>query len=356
MKYLMFTFLIVCSIACKKINQTSGPLNVPVDGKSYLTVPIKDGSFSFRYKLLNLALREILQDQSELTEIEKINSGEELGELKLSKKEMEDYKRIRSSRAEIVVSFSDHVDIYFAPDGLAKEEAIEKLAILSENNSRLFWAQNSDSKLEKGRVYYVVNSTISEIQANDFRFHNSTENVDEIKNNLTMNFSRFQKVKFLLNVNLFQKDLETVKITGPKKHCTTELNESQLCEPCSFKMLRPTGKEISRVDNNLESIMLKINENIISLKDLGAVQLKNNLWELKLDFEKILSSTQDHRVKLEWLLKSESPNIIQLRGYDYSENCQIRDHAEVIDLTPRRIVGVNIYVAGRDLEIESIKE
>ena len=355
MKHLLFTLLLLSAVSCKKMNHTSGALNLPLDGKSYLSVP-HTGSTLLRFKVLNLALREILHDQTDLTEIEKISSGEELNELKLTKKELEDYRRIRSNQAEIVVSYNNRVDIYFAPDGVSKEALIDKLAILSEDGSRLYWAQGAESKLEKGRVYYIVNSTMGEIMSNDFRFHTRQENLGEIKNNFVMNFSRYQKVRLSLDVSLIQKDLGVVEIRGVKKHCTTELNESQLCEPCSFKIQRLTGKELELPEKNVDFVSLKINEKEMTLNELGAVKLKNNEWELYLDFEKLIDQSQGHDVRLELFFKKESPRIVRMSGYDYSENCQNRDYVEIADLTLRRSIEMRAQIAGRNLEIESFEE
>jgi hypothetical protein len=60
-------------------------------------------------------------------------------------------------------------------------------------------------------------------------------------------------------------------------------------------------------------------------------------------------------VKLEWVLSKENQiNFLSL-GYDYSENCLIRDYAENINLTPRKKIEMKTQIFGRNLEIESFK-
>jgi hypothetical protein len=355
MKYVLMGFFLVGLISCKNINQTSGPKNVPRDGNAYLSISKKNLSNEIHFKVLNLALREILKDQTELLENEKINPGEELGELKLSKKELDDYRLLRINQAEIVVSFSDHTEIYFAPDGLTKVEALEKLALISESNAKLFWAQNPDERLEKGSVYYLANSNISEILANDLRFHQSEKDLGEIKSNLSMSFTRYQKVYFEIRVTNLQKELAVIETRGRNKACSWEKVESQQCGPCSFKMKRTTGREIEVHNDDSEFIGLMLNNEEILLKDLGIKKLKNGKWEFALDFSKIHSLANSKEIKLELILKKESPNIVLSPGFEYSENCSIRDYVESIDVTPIKHIEVKTKILGRNLEIESVK-
>lgn len=355
MKYILMGFFLVGLISCKNINQTSGPIKIPRDGNAYLSITKKSLSNEFHFKILNLALRELLKDQTELLENEKINPGEELGELKLSKKELDDYRLLRINQAEIVVSFSDHTEIYFAPDGLTKVEALEKLALISESNAKLFWAQNPDERLEKGSVYYLANSNISEILANDLRFHQSEKDFEEIKNNILMNFTSYQKAYFQIHVTNLQKELAVMEMRGRNKACSWEITESQQCGPCSFKIKRVTGREIEIHNEDSEFIGLKINNEEILLKDLGIKKLKNGIWELVLDFAKIPKLTNGREIKLEWILKKEEALNFYSQGFDYSENCSIRDYFENIDMTPRRRIEFKTKIFGRNLEIESVK-
>jgi hypothetical protein len=348
-------FVFISIISCKRINQTSGPTNIPLDGNSYLSIPNKSVSNVFRMKILNLALRDFLQDQTELEESEKIIPGEELGGLKLSKKELEDYRRIRSNQAEIVVSYADRTEIYFAPAGLSKIEAQEKLAILAEAHSKLYWTQNPDRVLEKGSVYFVANSSLEEILTNDNNFHTSEEFVDEIKENVVLNLSPYQKVHFYFDVAFLKKELAVFEISGKKKACSAEITEAQLCDPCSFKIKRTTRREVELALPNDEFINLKINDKEMRLKDMGISKIKNGSWELILDLSKMQSLTHGLPVKLEWVLSKETQiNFLSL-GYDYSENCQMHDYAENIDLTPRKKIGIKAQIFGRNLEIESFK-
>jgi len=353
---MLMGFILISIFSCKNINQTTGPMNVPLDGKSYLSIPNKSASNAFRLKILNLSLREILQDRSELLENEKINPGEELGELKFTKKELEDYRRLRSNQAAIIVSYLDRTEIYFVPAGLSKLLAQEKLALLAEGDSKLYWAQNSDVTLEKGSVYFIANSNINEILANDLHFHKSEEMFQEIKGNLLMKFSSYQKVHFYLNPFLIKKELAEVEIRGRRKACTAEMTEAQQCEPCSFKIKRASGREIKTPEENTDFIAIKINDKEMSLNDLGAIKLKSGTWELILDFSKLPNLTHGRPIKLEWVQRRESQQNFLSMGYDYSENCLIRDYVENIDVTAREHIEMRTQIFGRNLEVESIKQ
>lgn len=61
---------------------------------------------------------------------------------------------------------------------------------------------------------------MNEILANDLHFHKSEEMFQEIKGNLLMKFSSYQKVHFYLNPSLIKKELAEVEIKGRRKaHC-----------------------------------------------------------------------------------------------------------------------------------------
>jgi hypothetical protein len=76
----------------------------------------------------------------------------------------------------------------------------------------------------------------------------------------------------------------------------------------------------------------------------------------KLDFSKLPNLTHGRPIKLEWVQRRESQQNFLSMGYDYSENCLIRDYVENIDVTAREHIEMRTQIFGRNLEVESIKQ
>ena len=121
--YLILALLFISS-ACHNQNSTSKDPSVrkmPFEASVFLSIPHEAEQSFLRRKLLNTVLNEDLQknDSSVENRHEVIGNEDQFkfvkGNYKFSFGELSEYKNAKGNSAEVIVSYRDHLDIFFVP-------------------------------------------------------------------------------------------------------------------------------------------------------------------------------------------------------------------------------------------------
>jgi len=348
MKFLIVCSLLTFTLACKKENLTSNNGLMPFMSKSYLNLPHKEDQSILRRKLLHLRLGQVLHDDSS-EEIDASDVFEILGShFRMSKKKQEEYNQLKASCAELIISFIDHLEIYFVPTGIDREIALKQIGITLPTGANISWNEGTPLKLLKGNIYYLLSSTDNEMKNNDIYFHSEKNNLGEKYQDIEFTFSLSQQVILDFDTQYLENQVGVANREGAKIKCTKDILEAGLCNPCSYKIQTVTGGLIERAFK-LEEINLSImiDGKEFSLQELDAsIDSKNHILVV-LNFKKL---TKNNLVKVTILNSAIKPISRQVEGFDFSDSCYGRNAKSTLDLTPVINKSLEMEIQGRVFE------
>jgi hypothetical protein len=340
MKRLLFCLTLLNFISCKKENVTLGEKRMPFDHKSYLYISHEEDQSLLRQKLLNIALTERLKKEDE----SKIEAGDEFKMLdnsySLAGNDKAEYQKMQGESAEIIISYKDHLEFYFVPMGIKKENALKQLGLEKEVGNSLFWVKESPATLEKKHTYYLVEASNDEIKNNDVNFYEQTINSDQLTKS-SMTFKSHQIVLLDFEINYLTKETAITVKKGPTRSCKrTEGNE---CE-CFYKIENLTDGLIktSWKKDDL-GLFLKLNNQDYSLNSFDSLSGDGHL-KLKINMNNYGGNDVAMTV-LPWRISSK---IKAVAPFDKDSSCGILSN-ETLDLTPIIRSNLKLTVKGRSL-------
>lgn len=196
MKCLILISILVLNLSCKKMNTSSGGrtyqdkiesqttheaqrtneltneaqlTNEPQKKiNSFLSFSYKENHSLLRKKLMVIELSKILKQEDTHVSVQ---AGDEFliegGNYYIDQKTTAEYESLKESSVELVISFKNHLEIYFLPSGLSRAEALEKITILNDEGANLYWSLKMEGNLIPGKAYYILSSTEYDILASD---------------------------------------------------------------------------------------------------------------------------------------------------------------------------------------------
>lgn len=353
---LSLCLVVLCStVACKNSNSTLGPLSerqLPFDNNAYISIPHPEGESVLRRKLLHLALASELKTNLEMNESEKMTKEDVFkfkeDTFKLSTVDRAEYQNFKDNSAEVIVSYNDHLVIYFVPTGISREKAFRQLAVSPESEAKFFWVETPDVNLIKEKTYYLVSATNNELKENDIHYHQSLTTIGADFNEKYFSFGSNQIVEVKVKADYFVKETAYAVLSGAKNRCKGSDWEAGLCGACQYKMEAPTGglRKTSLESSELVDFDIIINGRSYPLVELKPLKDKEGNFIVTLDLKKIL--TTDTAV-IEFRQNAQYPISKVVRGVEYSLSCSNTSESKTIDVTPSLKLEVEMKVKGRYL-------
>lgn len=353
---LSLCLVVLCAtVACKKSNSTSNALNerqLPFDNNAYILIPHQEGESVLRRKLLNLALASELKTNLEMNESEKIIEEDVFkfkeDTFKLSIIDRAEYQNFKDNSAEVIVSYKDHLVIYFVPTGISREKAFRQLAVTPDNEAKFFWVETPDANLLREKTYYLVSATNNELKENDVHYHQSFTTIGANFNEKYFSFGSNQIVEVKVKADYFVKETAYTVLSGAKIRCKGSDWEAGLCVACQYKIEVPTGglKKTILESSELVDFDIIINGKSYRLVEFKPLKDKEGNFIVTLDLKKIL--TTDTAV-IEFRQNAQYPVSKLVRGVEYSLSCSNTGESKTIDVTPSLKLDVEMKVKGRFL-------
>lgn len=354
----MKTFLLILSVfalaSCKgPSNKTSGSQKVSAYvQKAYMTIPHNDDSSVLREKLLHLKLNSLLK-QSSAVKIEKDDQFKFANEtFQTNSAEQFDYEKHKESSAEVIVSYSDRMDIFFVPTGLLREQASSDLNLKTEEGRVLSWMPGTPATLLKGQTYYLLSASKDDLLDNDRKFF-ITKLPASTDMNTVHRFSPFQKIILTYSIQSFLPETSIVSVSGGAQGiCKRDMMEAGLCEPCMAKIEKNTGKYIKQLWS-LEQAGLAL---LINGKEVHIQQFKpefnekNGLMTMVLDLRGLALPGKEVSVQIVKPLVHVQKKTVD--GFQYTGNCRSHSGVQsVLDLTPLMEMSYEMEIQGRNIQI-----
>lgn len=338
--------------SCKEGNNRtsigSGQTNGPLEQKAFLVIPHESGDSILRQKLLHLNLASILKQSSNV----KVDQGDEFkftaGNFDLTKGESLQYETLKTSQAKVIVSFSDHTDIHFVPDGLLRAQAFIDLGLKEAEDLRFSWAPSTPEVFTKGSTYYLLGSSTKELLVNDQNFSFlKLERTKEV--NRAYTFSRFQKIAIYFHADYFKKQTTYALIPAATRSCKREQIEDGSCD-CRAKIERATGSfQKADWDQNSFGLSFLINRKEYQASDFQIQFSKEKqVMMVVVDFSQ-LDLPEDVSIQL------AAPKVSAIKktvsAFAYEGVCRQQTITEALDLTPTVDMSYQIDVYGRNLKL-----
>ncbi|RPJ74067.1 MAG: hypothetical protein EHM20_11225 [Alphaproteobacteria bacterium] len=350
MKHSLLLFsLLFATMACKNINSTSTEMadrKLPFNSKAFLRLENIEIKSNMRQQFLNTTLAKKLKSNFEIKEFEKLTEEELLESSSLNPL---DYYRLKENSAEVVISFSDRIEIYFVPTGISNEKVLSQLGIVPDEGSEFFWLEAPDAYLINKKTYYLTSTTIKELKENDVYFNQNVENLGSDFNEKYFSFSNSQIVKLKIKSDYRVKETAHVILAGRNassyKRCDWEAGE---CKACKYQIEAATGNYIKRDLETAASLDLDV---IINGKNYPLVELKptrdaSGDFVVELDLKKMADSKL---VSIEFHKNIQYPITKIVSGFGYTMSCMDKSLSSNIDITPSLKIDLEMSVFGRNI-------
>lgn len=351
MKIILFSLLAITITACKGTNnKTSGPMHMPFEQKSYLIISHLDDSSILREKLLNIKLNRLLKQSIN----QKIEDNEEFKFRRESYQrninDIASFEKMKSSSAEIVVSYEDRTEIYFVPAGILRDQALVDLKLKAEPESVLSWGIETPAILSKGQAYYLLSSSKEDLLKNDVKF-TMTKFDPEADTQKVYTFSRYQRITFNFQFDYYVKETNFKEISGgPMRSCKSEMREAGMCEPCMAQIETSTSRLV-KSNWSLDSFGLVV---LIDGKEYSVGNFKPRLTESgKLSFSINLNQLANgNEVKVQFVEPRIAAVLKPVSAFNYTGFCRATGGIkETLELTPVVHMTYQMDVYGRNLKL-----
>lgn len=354
MKTLLILISVLSLTACKGTsNKTSNVQNVSAyEQKAYLSIPHNDDSSLLREKLLHLKLASLLK-QNTAVKVE----PQDL--FKFSKETFQtngsvqlEIEKLQSSSAEIVVSYDDHLEIYFVPTGILRDQALLDLRLKTEEGQLLDWMPGTPSILAKGQTYYLLSASRKEILTNDQKFSSTVVPASSDVKTIHK-FSPHQKILLSFSfVSFFPETTITSISGGPQAACKSDMREAGLCEPCMARIEKTTGKLVKQSWLPQHSgLVLMINGQEKLVKDFSPkFDEKSGVMTLVLELNTLAG--EEKEVSVQFINPLALTQTKSAAAFGFSGNC--RSHSAItslLDLTPVVEMSYQMEIKGRNIQL-----
>ncbi len=352
MKIILIFLTALTFTSCKGTgNQTSGAQVVSAyEQKAFLIIPHNNDSSVLREKLLNIKLNNLLKLNSQIKPepLDEFRLGSET--FQTNRTEQIEFQKLLDSSAEVVVSYSDHSEIYFVPTGIVKDQALMDLKLKPEEGRVLDWAEGTPGVLSKGATYYILSASKEDMLAND-RKHSIVKHQpsEDIKSSYF--FSSNQKIVIQYSLEYFTKDTTVVALNSKlRMTCKSDMREAGLCEPCSAQIEKNTGR-LNPTPWSLQSFGLVV---LINGKDYPVAEFTpvmgedNESMTITIDFSRLKVSQESEIKILAPVIASQSR---VANAFNYQGNCSTTFQSNVLDLTPVANMTYQMTVYGRKIKL-----
>lgn len=355
MKHYLLLALLFLSVACKNTNSTSTDpyaRNMPFENSVYLTIPHQEDQSVLRRKLLNLSLNNQLKGTNEVDEASQIKKGDEFkfidDKFQSSSLNLEEYMNLRSSAAEVIVSYKDRLEIYFVPSGIERKKAFAQLGVIAESEASFSWVGTADNFLLKRNVYYLVSATKVNLKENDVHFNQQRISLGDYFNERMFNFSSNQILELVINVDYSLRETSFAVLGGKTVTCKSDMREAGMCEPCNYKLETPTGNFIKKALESSELVDLDIiiNGRKYPLNELNPVKDSDGNFRVTLDLKKLIKTDM---ASVQIYQNTQYPVLKTVKPVDIGANCTLMSVSKTIDVTPSVKMNLELNVKGRVL-------
>ncbi|MBC7714800.1 MAG: hypothetical protein H7177_15750 [Rhizobacter sp.] len=344
----MRIYLIILSvlvISCKKENSLSG--NNPysnVDSKNAFSVKVEGESSIVRKKIINSFVEEKFPTNNLDNNLK---PHDEISGYKMSQKEFDDYSEKEKNMSKLVVSYSDHLEVYFLPDKFPLNAAISKLGLQVEPGRMFKWTKHESAYAFPGGKFFLASLNIDDLVKNDQYFYQEVQNINNGFQGMNFKLKPGQLMEVTAQYDLYIQKDKITDVQGQFHYCNFNAYTDPSCGYCQYKM-QTAADEFDRLPlPRITEIGLsaKVGDNNFDAVDINPEMINDNKFKFK------ISANDDRETPVILSLGKSFNNIEKsVQGFSYNRACSNEETNSILSLQKKLQITSQVKVMGRGFE------
>jgi hypothetical protein len=344
MPYLLLLLSLVFVSCGKKENALShDDFTSPLEQRLFNIVKYNNENIIIRNKILNSFVEEKIPTTDSTNSI---LSHDELLDSDFNPAILKNYEAREETMSKIVVSFSDHTEIYFLPAYVTLASIPEKLDLKPEEGRVFKWLKNDSVKTYIKGVFYLASVNTEDIVLNDTKFYSEVIDLKKDFLNKSVKLSQGQTITLNVKYSTLLQGQTAQSFEGSTHPCTRDMRESDMCYACTYQRLVPAGNYSATSNVSMAALNFRLNVSgkSYSLAELNTKEISNTNFEIDLK-----SLDFDGRSVVTITVDSISTTSIGMtaNGYNYSDRCIGRNENTTITLQRSIEASIDVKLFGR---------
>lgn len=349
MPYLLLLISLML-VSCKKENlHKTNPVIMPAEQRSYLSHSHEIGDSQFRNKLLNqLVEQKFPTDKTDSV----VKNYDELEGMNLTKDDLKTYMEKERLMAKLVVSYTDRLDVYFLPRGVALSNIASQLGLKAEAGRVLKWMSTADKTVE-GQSLYLINVNHEDLMENDKKVYQEVYNYQDFNEKKGFVLADGREAEISLKHLFYKEQVVSQEFNGRVVKCTRDLMEAGMCGQCKYKRHIPSGSFGHVEDVSLDEVgfRMMINGERFLTSELPNELTSDGVIRFKIRSNDFLKNKQ---TVLE-VEKTAAPVYEQqVYGFEYNDLCLKNEGRGSISLQSKADIFLNVKILGRGEMLRAI--
>jgi hypothetical protein len=346
MHYLLI-ILSVLTISCKKENSLGNSASLlKADAKSALILQNEDNSFLARKKIMNQLVEEKIPSLTNNL-ANRINPHDELVGFQMLQKELDTYVEKEKNMAKLVVSYQDHMEIYFLPNGFPLNQVFGTLRLQVDPERSFKWLKHDSSSAYPGGTFYLVSVNLDDIVKNDQNFFQEVTKQDKKLQDYLVKLPAGKALDVTINYNAFKQKEKIETVLWSYQYCNYQNSVS--CGQCSYKISAASDQFEKMAPPSLAelNLVVRVDEHDVGMDELHAKVMNGNVLRFKVDADLV----NDSQIVL-GIDKQFEDAEKRVNGFDYTPQCESqRVEESFITLRKKFEATSEIVILGRGTEV-----
>lgn len=351
MPYLIILFSLFFA-ACKSKENAIGRHAVvsSSEQKSFITIVHNPGESLIRNKLLNLIVEETYPGKNPDFQIK---PKEELIGYELSDRDMGIYHEHEKKMTKLVVSYSEHLEIYFIPRRVVISELVSQLGLKPEPGRIFKWLKFYTPSTSENTTLYLINVNYEDLMENDKNFYQLYYDLKDLGSKKELNVESYKEMELTMQYNFFKEVPVAQTFNGRKVICNRETRESGGCGQCSYSKLVASGKFERILVPSLDElgVKLKIDGREVLFGDLSSELVNQQEVKFRIRAEAFTTSPA---LKVEFFRVQPVSHTIDAGPANYTEACIGDEGRGLISLQRKSDIDLKVKVMGRGEALRKI--
>jgi hypothetical protein len=337
--------LSILAMSCKKENVIDNPTpSLRAFSRNALTIKHDENASLMRNKILNSFVEEKFPSNNVANAI---NVHDELLDADMIQRDLSDYIEYEKNMSKLVVSFSDHLEIYFLPTGFPIDKATSILNLKTESGRVFRWIKHSAVKANPGGKFFLASVNLEDIVKNDQNFYQENKGANKNVRQLSYNVVPGTALEVTGEFDLYRQKETVVEVLGTNTYCRYAhgLGGDPGCGQCKYKMESVSNEYEKMPSPSITEIGLKIK---LNEGDYSIDELKPELSERHFKF---VINGEDRNVNFALSAgRDYSDDTKTVAGFDYNISCSEKNAQTTNRIKKKLEVSFQMRVLGRGTE------
>jgi hypothetical protein len=345
MPLFVILFVLLFTSCQKKNDLSESGYKSALEQRAFLSIKNEENQSILRKHILN----SIVEEKFPLNFSDnQIKNYDELKGYEMDPKDLREYSSKEVAFSKVIVSYTDHYDIFFLPENVPFEMIISKLNLSAEQGRIFKWLKTNATKTIINQSFYLASVNLDDIVKNDQDFFNKEIELNNNYENSVFKVAQGKSVRFTVDYKTYQQGTSESRFTGRTITCKRDMLEVGMCDQCKYSKAVPSSSYNEIGSKLSESIFkVKLSGKTFQLNELNFEEKNSNQFVISLDTGEF-DIGED--LEIEILSMQISPLGMNTEGYNYANTCIDRAINETITLDRKIESKIQLKVMGRGRE------